>query len=251
MKNRRRNTRPDDRARTRILCYGEVCRGALGLYSTWSRLTYCALRNTDQQNSISGSQNACKSVGIKLPHALLINSNNPRAKKRLKAAARAPRPSGPRPAPSVPAAARRRTACRRPRARCRRRRGGSARRRSGSGRDSAGSTAPWTGRPSGPGARRRRPACSSVCARSRRTPTRATTARRQSPRRRRRPPLPPRGRRATGGPRLRGRARRPTARSTPARSPSKSEMFDSLLKLRAELGDERNAPCPISCFSSS
>ena len=86
MKNRRRNTRPDDRARTRILCYGEVCRGALGLYSTWSRLTYCALRNTDQQNSISGSQNACKSVGIKLPHTLLVYSNNPRAKKWLKRA---------------------------------------------------------------------------------------------------------------------------------------------------------------------
>ena len=48
--------------------------------------SYCALRNTDQQNSISGSQNACKSVGIKLPHALLIYSNNPRAKKWLKRA---------------------------------------------------------------------------------------------------------------------------------------------------------------------
>ena len=54
--------------------------------STWPRLTYCALRNTDQQNSISGSQNACKSVGIKLPHTLLVYSNNPRAKKWLKRA---------------------------------------------------------------------------------------------------------------------------------------------------------------------
>ena len=54
--------------------------------STWSRLTYCALRNTDQQNSISGPQNACKSVGIKLPHTLLIYSNNPRSKKWLKRA---------------------------------------------------------------------------------------------------------------------------------------------------------------------
>jgi hypothetical protein len=48
--------------------------------------SYCALRKADQQNSISGSQNACKSVGIKLPHTLLVYSNNPRAKKWLKRA---------------------------------------------------------------------------------------------------------------------------------------------------------------------
>ena len=56
------------------------------ILTTTSEVSYCALRNTDQQNSISGSQNACKSVGIKLPHALLIYSNNPRAKKWLKRA---------------------------------------------------------------------------------------------------------------------------------------------------------------------
>ena len=56
------------------------------ILTTTSEVSYCALRNTDQQNSISGSQNACKSVGIKLPHTLLICSNNPRAKKWLKRA---------------------------------------------------------------------------------------------------------------------------------------------------------------------